>query len=206
VIDFLSSLDVAVFHFINGTLANPVGDVLWPLITDWDKLLPVRIVLVCVWLWLVVKGGARGRTVALLLIPLLFLSDKLNSSLIKELIARPRPCHQIGGVPVVQGIHMLVDCGSGKSFPSSHAVNNFAVATLFASYYRKGRWAFFGWAALVALSRPAVGVHYPSDILGGAILGAVVGIAVVAGWTMIQRRFFPRWGVAESPEETTVRQ
>lgn len=199
-IEFLYSLDVAVLRFINGTLANPAGDLLWPLITDYDKLLPVRIVLVGVWLWLVFRGGARGRTTACMLIPLLFLSDALSSSVIKELISRPRPCHDIGGVPAVQGLHMLVDCGPGKSFPSSHAVNNFAVATMFSFYYPRWRGWFFAFAALVALSRPAVGVHYPSDILGGALVGVVLALAVIALWTPIQRRFAPVWGV-DTPVE-----
>lgn len=194
-IEFLYSLDVAVFHFINVSLANPVGDFLWPLITDYDKILPVRILLLAVWILLIIRGGARGRTAALLLVPLLFCADKLSSSLIKELVSRPRPCHDIGGVPIVQGIHMLVDCGSGKSFPSSHAVNNFAVATLFSTYYRRWRWCFFGWAALVALSRPAVGVHYPSDILGGTVIGVCVALAVIFLWTQTALRFFPRLAV-----------
>jgi undecaprenyl-diphosphatase len=195
VIEFLYSIDVAVFHFINVTLANPVGDFLWPLITDYDRILPVRILLLVVWLLLIVKGGARGRTAAILVIPVLFCADKLSSALIKDLVSRARPCHEIGGVPLVQGIHMLVDCGPGKSFPSSHAVNNFAVATLFSSYYRKWRAAFYAWAALVALSRPAVGVHYPSDVLGGAVIGVCVALAVIALWTGAARRFFPRAAV-----------
>jgi undecaprenyl-diphosphatase len=194
-IEFLYSLDVAVFHFINVTLANPVGDFLWPLITDYDKMLPVRLLLLAVWVLLIVRGGARGRTAAFLLVPVLFCADKLSSSILKELVSRPRPCHDIGGVPIVQGIHMLVDCGSGRSFPSSHAVNNFAVATLFSTYYRRWRWWFFGWASLVALSRPAVGVHYPSDILGGAAIGVCVALAVIFLWTETARRFFPRLAV-----------
>ena len=200
-IEFLFSIDVAVFHFINVTLANPVGDFLWPLITDYDKLIPVRILLLAVWILLIVRGGARGRTAALLLVPVLFCADKLSSSVIKEIVSRPRPCHEIGGVPIVQGIHLLVDCGAGKSFPSSHAVNNFAVATLFSTYYRRWRLWFFGWAALVALSRPAVGVHYPSDILGGAVIGGCVALAVIFLWTRAARKFFPRLSV-ESPGET----
>ena len=194
-IEFLYSIDVVVFRFINGTLANPFGDFLWPLITDYDRLLPVRIVLCGIWLWLVVKGGTRGRTAALLLIPVIFFADKLSSSVIKEIVGRPRPCHSIGGVPVLQGIHMLVDCGGGKSFPSSHAVNNFAVATLLSSYYTKWRWGFYGWAALVALSRPAVGVHYPSDILGGALIGTAVALVTILLWKAIQRRYFPRLSI-----------
>lgn len=191
-IDFLYSLDVAVFHFINGTLANPVGDFLWPLITDYDRWLPVRILLAAAWLLLIFKGGVRGRTAALLLIPVLFCADKLSSAVIKELVARPRPCHTDGAVPIVQGIHMLVDCGPGKSFPSSHAVNNFAVATLFSRYYRRWRAGFYTWASLVALSRPAVGVHYPSDILGGALIGVCVALAIVFLWTWTTGRYLPR--------------
>ena len=196
-IEFLYSLDVAALHFINGTLANPVGDTVWPLITDYDRFLPVRIVLLATWLFLLVRGGARGRTAALLLIPVIFFSDKISSVVLKELFARPRPCHEIDGLPVVQGLHLLVNCGGGKSFPSSHAVNNTAIAALFSRYYPRGRWAFFSWAGLVALSRPAVGVHYPSDILGGMIIGLLIGLGFVALWTAIQQKYFP--GLAISP-------
>jgi len=195
VTEFLYSIDVAIFHFLNGTIANPAGDFLWPLITDYDRFLAVRILLLCTWVLLIVKGGARGRTAALMVIPVLFLADQLSSSVIKMLVARPRPCHEVAGVPVVQGIHMLVTCGPGLSFPSSHAVNNFAVATLFSSYYRKWRWAFYAWASLVALSRPAVGVHYPSDILGGALIGVAVALAVVFSWNALCRRYLPRIAV-----------
>jgi len=202
--EFLYSLDVEVFRFLNQTIANPVGDLLWPLITDYDRLLPVRIVLIGVWIWLVWKGGVRGRTAAFLLIPLILFSDQLSSTLIKGLINRPRPCHMVDGVQVVQGIHLLVDCGGGKSFPSSHAVNNFAVATLFSRYYSRGKWWLYGWAALVALSRPAVGVHYPSDILGGAVIGTFVALLLLLLWTWIQRRWFPRLAPEQPPIGTPV--
>lgn len=195
-IEFFYSLDLSALHFINGTLANPVGDVVWPLITDYDRLLPVRIVLLAMWLFLLIRGGARGRTAALLLIPVLFCADKISSLVLKELIARPRPCHEINGLPIVQGLHLLVNCGGGKSFPSSHAVNNTAVAALFSRYYPRGRWAFFSWAGLVALSRSAVGVHYPSDILGGAVIGLLIGLGVIALWTAIQRKYFPRLAIS----------
>jgi undecaprenyl-diphosphatase len=191
VMDFLYSIDKAVFLFINQTLSNPVGDYLWPLITDYDKFWVVRIPLAVVWLLLLFKGGKKGRTVAIMFIPVLFLSDKINSAFIKEWIGRERPCRMVDGATVVEGIRLLVDCGPGKSFPSSHAVNNFAVGTVFSYYYPKWKWAFLGWASLVALSRPAVGVHYPSDILGGAILGATVAALVIWTWLNIERTFLP---------------
>ncbi len=179
--DILYSIDVTLFRFINETLSNPVGDFLWPLITDYDKLLPVRIVLGLVWIGLLVKGGRTGRTVALLLIPVLVCADTISSKIIKEMVGRIRPCG------VLEDVHLLVNCGTGKSFPSSHAVNNFAVATLFSFYYRKWTWAFVAWASLVALSRPAVGVHYPSDILAGSILGVLIALFLITSWLMLEK-------------------
>jgi len=179
-IELLYSLDVTLFTFLNQTLANPVGDFLWPFITDYDRYPVVRLLLLAVWLGLLIGGGKRGRTAALLLVLLLVCSDQLSSSVIKPVFQRARPCHTVEGVPVLQRVHLLVPCGGGKSFPSSHAVNNFAVATLFAFFYRRWTWAFFTWATLVALSRVTVGVHFPSDILGGAVLGA--GVAAILLW------------------------
>jgi undecaprenyl-diphosphatase len=200
-IEFLYGLDRSLLLFLNRTIANPVMDTLWPLITDYDKLLPVRVVLGAIWLWLLIWGGKRGRTAALLLIPLLVLSDQLNSTYLKELFHRPRPCHLVGGVPVVPELHLIVGCGGGMSFPSSHAVNNFSVAAFLGAYYRRARPWLLGWASVVALSRPALGVHYPSDIVAGAIVGIILGLAVVAAWTWLQKRYLPRWSLLP-PEET----
>ncbi|MER3525121.1 MAG: phosphatase PAP2 family protein [Ignavibacteria bacterium] len=190
-VDWLYSLDVALFLFLNRSLATPLGDMLWPLITDYDKQFFMRIALVVVWLWLLVKGGTRGRTAALLLVPLLFISDQLSSTVIKPLVGRVRPCHAL---PLDQ-MHLLVGCG-GLSFPSSHAVNNFGVATMFSLYYPKARAALYAWASLVALSRVFVGVHYPSDVVGGAIIGTFVGWCVVVVWQQLALRFFPSLVIA----------
>ena len=55
-IEFLNSIDRAILLFVNSTLATPVGDWLWPLITDYDKQWPIRIVLVAAWLWLMIRA------------------------------------------------------------------------------------------------------------------------------------------------------
>jgi undecaprenyl-diphosphatase len=198
----LYSLDVTLFTFLNQTLANPVGDFVWPFITDYDRFLAVRLLLLAAWLWLLFKGGKRGQAAALLLVLVLVCSDQLSSSVIKPLLGRPRPCHSVGGVPVVQQVHLLVPCGGGKSFPSSHAVNNFAVATLFSFFYRRWTWAFFTWATLVAVSRVTVGAHFPSDILGGAVLGAGVAAVVLWIWHTLGRSVAP-WLRLTSPADVS---
>jgi undecaprenyl-diphosphatase len=191
VIEFLYSCDRAILLFINSTLSNPVGDWIWPWVTDYDKHWPVRIVLVAVWLWLMIRGGTRGRTVAIMIIPALVLFDQFSSAFLKELVGRPRPCYEVGGVPIVRGLHMLVQCGGGNSFPSSHAVNNFGIATILSHYYRRWTWVFVTCASIIALSRVAVGVHYPSDSVAGAVIGASLAAFVIWCWTKTQRRFFP---------------
>ncbi len=92
-------------------------------------------------------------------------------------------------------MHLLVDCGPGKSFPSSHAVNNFALAVLFSHYYRPWTWAFFTWAGLVAFSRVAVGVHFPLDAAGGALIGTLLAAGVIRLWRAIERRVPPPLGL-----------
>ena len=189
--DVLIGIDTALFIFFNGTLSNPVGDFLWPLITDYDRFLVVRILLVGIWLALMIRGGKRGRTAALLVVLVLVCSDQLSSFVIKPLVQRPRPCHAVEGVPVVENVHLLVGCGGGKSFPSSHAVNNFAVATLFAFFYRRARIWLYLWAFLVAFSRVAVGVHFPLDILAGALIGSGIALAVFWLWKLAGRTIAP---------------
>lgn len=195
-IDWLLALDVALFKFINVTLANPVSDVVFPYLTDYDKQLPIRIVLIATWLWLLVKGGKRGRTVAIMLIPMLVVSDQVSSSLLKPLIGRIRPCHALPP----EDIHLLVGCG-GLSFPSSHAVNNFAVATMFMSYYPKIKLWLLSWASLIALSRIVVGVHYPADVVGGALIGTIVALTLVGLWDGISRRFLPVLALKQSSHD-----
>lgn len=171
--DALLNIDRQLFFFLNGGLQNPLFDVLMPFVTDLNRK-PIALVVVAIlWLLLLWKGGTRGRIAALLLIPTITLSDQLNSSWLKYIIERPRPCHELWD------LHLLVGCGSGYSFPSSHAVNNFAGALVLSYFLPRWTWAFFTFAAIVAFSRIYVGVHYPSDIVAGAIVGLAIGAVVI---------------------------
>jgi undecaprenyl-diphosphatase len=165
VVEFLNSIDVTLFHFFNGSLCNSVFDALMPLITDLNKHRIVLILVALILLWMLVRGKRHVRIAAILLIITIAVSDQLSSSVIKYLLERPRPCHAL------QNVRLLVSCGSGFSFPSSHAVNNFAAALILAFFFPNAKWWFFGFAATVAFSRVYVGVHYPSDVVGGAVIG-----------------------------------
>jgi undecaprenyl-diphosphatase len=80
------------------------------------------------------------------------------------------------------------ECGGAFGFVSSHAANSFALAGfvwfLLRQYYSKIGWILFLWASGVAYSRVYLGVHYPGDILGGALLGLAVSWLV---WQLYRR-------------------
>jgi undecaprenyl-diphosphatase len=92
-------------------------------------------------------------------------------SIVKALVGRVRPCDALAWCAPID-----VASPGGQSFPSGHAAGAFAFAAFVA--VRAPRWAApaFLWAAVVAWSRCVLGVHYPSDVLAGAALGAVVGV------------------------------
>ena len=137
------------------------------------RLGSMKVGIVQLWLLLLLRAGTPGRIAALLLIPTITFADQLNSFFLKYLIVRPRPCH------VLPDVHLLVGCGSGYSFPSSHAVNTFAAALVLAYFLPRWTWAFFSFAIIVAFSRVYVGVHYPSDVLGGSIVGFLCGALII---------------------------
>lgn len=104
-------------------------------------------------------------------------ADFIASGILKDLVARPRPTR----VPELEGVlHLVNGYKSGKfGFVSSHAANTMAVALLFSLIWRN-KIATVGlmlWVAANCYSRMYLGVHYPTDILGGLLIGAAVAVA-----------------------------
>ena len=175
--------DQSLFLFINVTLANPLTDLLMPVITDDSFLRVVYAAAMVILLW---RGDKRLRWLVLASALVLALSDQTASKLLKPLIERPRPCH------VLANIRLLVECGGGFAMPSSHAANAMGQAFLFSLAIRGMRWYLYAVAALVAISRVFVGVHYPADILVGATLGACSGLAGYVAFNAFERKYLSR--------------
>ncbi|MBI3989462.1 MAG: phosphatase PAP2 family protein [candidate division NC10 bacterium] len=175
----LDAWDKGLFLFLNGSLENAFFDLLMPFITEkWNFIVPLALV----FLYLFLKGGRPLRILLLLSLVLLLLADG-SATLLKNLFQRARPCQ------VLDQVRILVGCSSSFALPSNHATNIFAIASFFAYADRRLLVPLFVLAFLVGYSRIYVGVHYPLDVLGGAVLGIALGLFISA----LGRRIILRW-------------
>ena len=187
-INQLVAIDTALFVFLNSKLTHPVLDSVMPFITHQENWYPV---LIGLWLALIIWGGRRGRMAAVALVIAIALTDQISCSVIKPLVERVRPCNALSPTQC----RLLVGRSSAWSFPSAHAANSFAMATVVS--WRLGRFAplFYLIAAAVAYSRVYVGVHYPLDALGGAVLGALLGHLSIRLVVVVWRRCEKWWRI-----------
>ncbi len=187
-IDWLQSGDDALFRFINHTLRNGVLDALMPLASNTPGFVPIVLLVLAALIW---KGGARGRICAAMLVLGLCVGDWVVADAIKHGVARLRPFNRFPDA------HVLGGMTGSYSMPSSHALNWFAATIIAFLFYRKSIYYMLPLAVLVSFSRIYNGVHYPSDVLAGAVIGAGCGAAVVwsanALWQWAGRRWFPLW-------------
>lgn len=174
-LDWLTSVDRELYLFLNGELHNEFFDSVMTGTTTQENWYAV---LVGVWIAMLIWGGKKGRLAAVMLIIGIGLADQISCAVLKPLVGRLRP---INALPEGQ-YRLLVGHSKAFSFPSAHAANSFAMATI-------GAWASPRWlkpllfivAAFVAYSRIYVGVHYPFDTLAGAVVGIVCGWLAILG-------------------------
>jgi membrane-associated phospholipid phosphatase len=187
-IGWLHSVDVWWFRLINLSWSNRFFDWLMPFVSNspWFACF-----LILIALGLLIKGGARGRICVLMLVLALGLGNWLVCDSLKHGVARVRP------FLVIPDAKLRIGMGGSFSMPSSHAANWFSATFILLVYYRRSIWCMLPLAVLVGLSRIYNGVHYPSDVLAGALLGmgysaAVIG-AAEAIWQWMGPRWFPLW-------------
>ncbi len=183
-IGWLQSLDVRLFRLVNSTWSNGFFDWLMPWLSDSPCVTCFFIALAIV---LLVKGGARGRLCVLMFVLALGLGDGVLCDGLKHGLQRLRPFRALPDVNVRVGM------GGSFSMPSSHAANWFSLTLILLVYYRRTVWFMLPLAALVGWSRIYNGVHYPGDVLAGALLGMGYSAAVLWGADAIWQWAGPRW-------------
>lgn len=196
-IEWIQHADRVLFLIFNAKVANPILDAVMPYITDVDHW---TIPILLIWLYLLIFCGTKGRWAALSIVLLITLSDQLASSVIKQWIGRLRPCHP--DFPL-QGARFLIGMKTSFSMPSSHASNITAMATFFSTKYPRTRWIVITIAVLICWSRVYVGVHYPSDVLVGVLLGFGCAHFILLMERVLSRLWKQRQERKQTPEEAT---
>jgi len=166
VADFFYSIDVSVLYFFNHTLSSGFLNKFFSIITNVNNWYIAYFILLGISFF---KGGKKGKIAAAGILILIIFSDQINHKVLKEIFLRVRPCMTLNDIITPLG------CDGNYSFPSNHAVNNFAAACFFYRFFPNLKWLLFGTASLVAVSRIYLGLHYPSDVIGGAALGCLFG-------------------------------
>ena len=170
----LQSFDQSLFVYINQVATHPLTDTLMPFFRESTLWIPFYLFLI---VFVFVNFGKKGWVWLLFAFITVLLTDQFSSSIIKNWVQCPRPCAD----PLLYGqVRLLLDhCSGGYSFTSSHATNHFGVATfLFVTlgrYFGNWKYLLFIWAALICYAQVYVGVHYPLDVVFGALLGFLIG-------------------------------
>lgn len=174
-------LDYITFQRINRDWTNSILDYLMPILTDLHKVpgIVYGVLPVVLLLWVRAERWRAARAIAGLAL-VLALSDSGTHMLIKPIFERGRP-ETVGLAPILR-----TDSHSGFSFPSNHATNAFAAASYLTFYYPGYTFQYLFAASTIAYSRVYVGVHFPSDVLGGAILGWLIGAFFRYLWKFIE--------------------
>jgi len=181
----LHSFDVAALLWINGHYSNTLDQIM---LFASGKF--TWIIFYLFLLYLIVKKYKTGAVLGIVFIALaITLSDQASVHLFKNVFQRLRPCHQ---PDVMENLRMIVGCGGQYGFVSSHAANSFALIGFIIPVFRK-RWLtimMILWGVVVIYSRVYLGVHYPSDVLAGMLLGLLSGTVMFYLFIAVDKK----WG------------
>ncbi len=165
--DYITTIDFAVLDWLQDTLSCRFLDSVMPVITKLGSKgliwLAVAFVMMCT---------KKYRKCGIVMVISLIAGVLIGNLFLKNIIARPRPCW------INEDFHMLTGVPGDYSFPSGHTLSSAACATVLTLENRKFAYGAVPLAALIAFSRLYLYVHFPTDIIGGALIGTAIGYTV----------------------------
>jgi membrane-associated phospholipid phosphatase len=195
--DQLLQLDRHLFYFINHDLTNPFFDWIMPWLRTPKNWIPLYILISTYCLF---KYRVKGIIIMAFIGMSAGFADFTSAEIVKPLVHRLRPCAD--SIVSKTDIERVIDkngyvaCGSGYSFPSTHATDHFAMAFfMIMLFHKRWRWVwFFGilWAGSISFAQVYVGVHFPIDVFFGALYGCLVGWLMSLLFYKLQVTF-PDW-------------
>lgn len=172
-LEHLIQLDRHIFFYINHDLTNPFFDWLMPIMRNPRTWIPLYVFIFC---FCIYKYRKIGVYIIVFLTLTFAIADSGSAGLGKHIFKRVRPCNDS---TMASTITVRIPCGTGYSFPSAHASNHFAIATLLVFVFSKRwRWIWLWavlWAGSISFAQVYVGVHFPVDVTVGALYGIFVG-------------------------------
>ncbi len=167
------------FLILNG-IHSPFWDGVMGIVTHRFTWIPLYIYLI----YYLFRNFSSNKWLNLIFVLLsVGLADRITSGLMKPFFERFRPCHDPA---ISQWVHVVGNCGGQFGFASSHAANSFALVLCFYLLLKMNHlknqkliYLLSFWAILVSYSRIYVGVHFPSDIVVGALVGSIIPIILV---------------------------
>ena len=195
VVETLISIDRTLFLFLNTAFANPLFDIIFSNGTEATFWIVPGIGAA---VFFIAKKRKEALIVAGLMMVTVAITDPVTAKVLKPFFGRCRPCHPEF---FIQGGHFLCGMKHSLSFPSNHAANIFGQAILLTFIYPKWKWVYLSFALFIGYSRIYVGVHYPADVIAGALFGSACGGVVYVCWFRISVHVKKRWkGKARSQE------
>lgn len=171
---FLNKVDQYLFVKVNSVWANDFLDGVFPWWRDSNTWLPLYLFLL---LFVIMNFGWRIWPWLVFLVITVTLTDQVSSGILKGWVNRTRPCND---ETLIDHLRLLLSyCPGNGSFTSSHATNHFGMAFFLyltmKPYFKKWGLLFFVWAATISYGQVYVGIHYPFDVICGALLGSFIG-------------------------------